>query len=130
LRSLECVGESRKRSLTVIDANRVDAFDAERLRESGGGMPSDRYERLGNRRSNASNERQNVVRFERMHARDSNEPGSAFLQMVLYGPCETKVQKVHVMTAVDETASDVLHSERLDPEERSEAETLVARHGA
>ena len=56
-------------------------------------------------------------------------PGPARAQVVLERAAEAQVGERDGVAARFERGRDVLHAERLDAEERAEAEAFVARHG-
>ena len=64
-----------------------------------------------------------------MHGGDADEAGSRGAQVMLERAAEAQIGERDGVAARFERGGDVLHAERLDAEERSETESLVAGHG-
>ena len=64
-----------------------------------------------------------------MHGRDADDVGSGAANLGGERTREAEIGERHAMPARFERGRDVLHAERLDAKERSEAEAFVRRHG-
>ena len=91
-------------------------------------MSADDERNVGRRTPDSGDEIQHVLRLERVHRRDADEPGT-LLQVVLDRTAEAEIDERDVVPARLERGGDVLHAERLDAEERSETEAFVSGDG-
>ena len=92
-------------------------------------MPADEDERVGRSATHAADEGERVVDLERVHAGDADHARARGPEIVLDGTRETQIAQRDVVAAGFERGADVLHPERFDSEERTEAEAFVAGHG-
>ena len=81
--------------------------------------------RPGASRADAADEVDDLVGFERVHRGDADEGRTRRADLRGDRRREPQVRERHAMTARLERRRDVFHAERLDAEERSEAEPLV-----
>ena len=84
----------------------------------------DRHVRREPRTSRASAE--HLVGLERVHAGDADERRARASQLLLDGAAEAQIGDRDAVAARLERGGDVLHAERLDAEERTEAEAFVS----
>ena len=75
-------------------------------------------------------ERERFVGLERVHAGDADQRGPRLAQVMVHGPAVAEIHDGRAMAARFERRGDVLEAERLDAEERAEAEAIVARQWA
>ncbi len=92
-------------------------------------MPADDDRHLGRERADLRGKRQHVVGFERVHRGDADERGPGRAHLVLERSTEAEIGQRDAMAAGFERRGDVLHAERLDAKEGTEAEPLVAGNG-
>jgi hypothetical protein len=89
-------------------------------------MPADENEDVRRVSAHAAHERQHVVNLERVHARDADDSRPDRREDALDGPGEAQIAQRDTVAARFERRADVLHAERFDAEEGTEAESLVA----
>jgi hypothetical protein len=80
-------------------------------------------------RRDLSSELEHLVALERVHRGNAHEIGPALGDDAGERPAEAEVGKRDAMPRGLERGGDVLHAERLDAEERAEAEAFVGRDG-
>ena len=93
-------------------------------------MPPHEDERTGRRATHLARRFEDAVVLERVHAGDADEPRPRSPYPRGDTRVEAQIQDRRRMSAGEESRSDVLEAERLDPEEWSEPEAFVAGIGA
>src|SRR5262245_7061065 len=83
-----------------------------------GGFPADRSRNL-----------EDLVVFERVHARDPDDRRPRATKRAAKRPCESQVEDLRVDPGRSQGGGDVLETERLHAKERAQAESLVSRLG-
>jgi hypothetical protein len=123
----ERVNHRRHDLLAVVDADRVHVVGLERLRERRRGVAPDEKERLGQKPPHLPRRLEDAVVLERMHARDADDGGPRFSKRAGESGRKTQVDDRRLVAAGGKGRGDVFEAERLHPEERAQAKTLVDR---
>lgn len=125
--ALERLDDPRQHPLSIIHDNRRNLRREEgtRIRRRGVTANDNRY--VWRQRAHTPSQRQHFVGFEGVHRRDAHEPGTRNAQM-FFERAEAQIGNGHLMPMRFERRRDVLHPERFDSEEGTEAKALVRRH--
>jgi hypothetical protein len=124
---LESIGHSRQNRLAVVYDHRRNFGGKERRRIRRRGVTANDDRHFGRQRAHATNQREHFIGFERVHRRDADQRWTRDAQN-FSERAEAQIGERHMMPLRFERRRDVLHAERLDAEERTEAETLIRRH--
>ncbi len=90
-------------------------------------MAADEDECTGARPPHVRGQCEHFVRLECVHARDADERRTRGPQKTIDRSAETQIGDGDAVAPPLERRGDVLEAERLDPEERTEAEAIVPR---
>ena len=115
-------------ALPIVDADGVGSCVEEGRGVGGGRMTADENRASRALPSNECRDVEHGLGFERVHAGDADETWSSAVDEGVERLAEAQVGHRHPVSVRLERRGDVLQPERLDPEERPQAETLVARH--
>ncbi len=123
---LERFDDSWHRPLAVVQHDGVDRGSSERCGIRRRGVPADNQRHVRGDGTDPRDQVEHVVGLERVHRGDADD-ARPLAEIPLDAAGEAQVGERHLMAACLERSGDVLHPERLDAEERTEAEALVTR---
>jgi hypothetical protein len=128
LARFEGLDQSRHRAFAVVQHDRVDGGGGEGGGIRGGCVSADDQRHVRRDTPDAGDELEHVFGLEGMHRCHADE-FRTLREVVLDRTAEAKIDQRDVVTAGLERGRDVLHAERLDSEEGTEAEPFVAWNG-
>ena len=121
--------ERRDDLLSVVHADRVHLVALERLRERGRRVTADENERARRQSADLPRLLEQPVVLERVHPGETDDPWPRLPDRAAEPTSEPEIHDRRFVSRPPQRGADVFEAERLDAEERSQSEALVARVG-